>query len=66
LVCPALEQVSRLDHPGFFAHMDPPTPWVTWAAATNQNLLHRDTAPAAPQPERLGSTGPRRNSCSTP
>jgi len=22
----ALEQVSRLDHPGFFAHMDPPTP----------------------------------------
>jgi L-2,4-diaminobutyrate decarboxylase len=48
----ALEQVSRLDHPGFFAHMDPPTPWPTWAAAmwaaaVNQNLLHPDTAPAA-------------------
>ncbi|MEM8687379.1 MAG: pyridoxal-dependent decarboxylase [Pseudomonadota bacterium] len=33
---------------GWFAHMDPPTPWVTWAcqawmAALNQNLLHPDT-----------------------
>ncbi|MFD7702194.1 hypothetical protein [Streptomyces caelestis] len=32
--------------------MDPPTPWhawaaALWAAATNQNLLHPDTAPAA-------------------
>ncbi|MFF0212879.1 pyridoxal phosphate-dependent decarboxylase family protein [Streptomyces althioticus] len=48
----AFEKASRLDHPGFFAHMDPPTPWhawaaVMWAAATNQNLLHPDTAPAA-------------------
>jgi len=25
----ALGQVSRLDHPGSFAHMDPPTPWIT-------------------------------------
>ena len=38
--------------PGFFAHMDPPTPWVTWAASMwtasrNQNLLHPDTAPMA-------------------
>jgi len=54
----ALEQVSRLDHRGFFAHMDPPTPWVTWAAAmwaaaTNQNLLHPDAAPAARQLEQL-------------
>jgi L-2,4-diaminobutyrate decarboxylase len=54
----ALEQVSRLDHPGFFAHMDPPTPWMTWAtsawaAAMNQNLLHPDTAPAARQLEAL-------------
>jgi len=54
----ALEQVSRLDHPGFFAHMDSPTPWMTWAAvqwaaAMNQNLLHPDTAPAARQLEQL-------------
>ena len=54
----ALEQVSRLDHPGFFAHMDPPTPWVSWAAtmwaaSMNQNLLHPDTAPAARQLEPL-------------
>jgi L-2,4-diaminobutyrate decarboxylase len=48
----ALQAVTRLDHPGFLAHMDPPTPWVTWAAAlwaasTNQNLLHDETAPSA-------------------
>lgn len=35
-----------------FAHMDPPTPWITWAttlwnASLNQNLLHPATAPAA-------------------
>ena len=35
-----------------FAHMDPPTPWVTWAttlwnASLNQNLLHPATAPVA-------------------
>lgn len=34
------------------AHMDPPTPWITWAttqwnARLNQNLLHPATAPAA-------------------
>jgi L-2,4-diaminobutyrate decarboxylase len=54
----ALEQVSRLDHPGFFAHMDPPTPWMawaasSWAAAMNQNLLHPDTAPSARELELL-------------
>lgn len=53
----ALTEVSRLDHPGFFAHMDPPTPWMTWAtamwsAAMNQNLLHTDSGPAARQVER--------------
>jgi len=58
LAGPALEQVSRLDHRGFLAHMDPPTPWPTWAAtlwgaAVNQNLLHPDTAPAARQLEAL-------------
>jgi L-2,4-diaminobutyrate decarboxylase len=40
-----------------FAHMDPPTPWITWAAtlwnaSLNQNLLHSDTAPAARDIER--------------
>ena len=58
LAGPALEQASRLDHPGFLAHMDPPTPWMTWAAALwaaamNQNLLHPDAAPAARQLEPL-------------
>jgi L-2,4-diaminobutyrate decarboxylase len=42
----------RLDGATGFAHMDPPTPWVSWAttlwnAALNQNLLHPDTAPVA-------------------
>lgn len=39
-----------------FAHMDPPTPWVTWAttlwnASLNQNLLHPATSPIARQIE---------------
>ncbi len=55
----ALGGATRLDAPGFFAHMDPPTPWVAWAAALwaaslNQNLLHPDTAPVArPLEERV-------------
>jgi L-2,4-diaminobutyrate decarboxylase len=53
----ALTAPTRLDHPGFFAHMDPPTPWVTWAAtqwaaAMNQNLLQPDSGPAARALER--------------
>jgi L-2,4-diaminobutyrate decarboxylase len=41
-----------LDDPMSFAHMDPPTPWLTWAmtmwnARLNQNLLHPATAPVA-------------------
>jgi L-2,4-diaminobutyrate decarboxylase len=48
----ALDSSARLDAPGFIAHMDPPTPWMTWASAlwmagTNQNLLHPDAAPVA-------------------
>jgi hypothetical protein len=36
---------QRLDDPLAMAHMDPPTPWITWAttlwnASLNQNLLH--------------------------
>ena len=35
-----------------FAHMDPPTPWITWIttlwnASLNQNLLHPDVSPKA-------------------
>ena len=41
-----------------FSHMDPPTPWVTWAmtlwnASLNQNLLHPTTAPVARGVEEL-------------
>ena len=41
-----------------FAHMDPPTPWVSWAttmwnASLNQNLLHPDVAPVAIEIEQL-------------
>ena len=41
---------QRLDTPLSFAHMDPPTPWLTWAmtlwnARLNQNLLHPAAAP---------------------
>jgi len=47
-----LDGAAQLQHPGFLAHMDPPTPWVTWVtamwtAALNQNLLHDDTGVAA-------------------
>jgi L-2,4-diaminobutyrate decarboxylase len=43
---------QRLDGALAMAHMDPPTPWITWAttlwnASLNQNLLHPDTAPVA-------------------
>ena len=48
---------TRLDLPHAFAHMDPPTPWVSWAAALwnarlNQNLLHSASAPFARAAER--------------
>ena len=49
---------QRLDGPLAMAHMDPPTPWITWAttlwnASLNQNLLHPDTAPVARDLEAL-------------
>ncbi len=52
LAAPVLTGARDLGAPGFFAHMDPPTPWITWAmelwtASRNQNLLHPDTAPEA-------------------
>jgi len=48
----------RLDSELSFAHMDPPTPWLTWAMALwnarlNQNLLHPETAPVARKIEEL-------------
>ncbi len=48
---------AKLGDEAALAHMDPPTPWVTWAvtlwnAALNQNLLHPDTSPAAGDIER--------------
>ncbi|NNF79503.1 MAG: aspartate aminotransferase family protein [Rhizobiales bacterium] len=44
----SLKRAQSFQSPGWFAHMDPPTPWVTWTtqaftAAMNQNLLHPDT-----------------------
>ncbi len=47
---------ARLGEATSFAHMDPPTPWITWAmtlwnASLNQNLLHPATAPVARQME---------------
>lgn len=49
---------AHLNGPEAFAHMDPPTPWVTWAlslwnARLNQNLLHPATAPFARRAEAL-------------
>jgi L-2,4-diaminobutyrate decarboxylase len=48
---------ARLGDATSFAHMDPPTPWITWAitlwnASLNQNLLHPATAPVARQMEQ--------------
>jgi L-2,4-diaminobutyrate decarboxylase len=48
----------RLGQPLSLAHMDPPTPWITWAisiwnSALNQNLLHPATGPAAREIERI-------------
>jgi L-2,4-diaminobutyrate decarboxylase len=57
LAAAALDGSAQLHHPGYLAHMDPPTPAVTWAAAlwqaaANQNMLHPDAAPAARSLER--------------
>lgn len=62
----ALEQLAPhvlggaapLDAASSLAHMDPPTPWLTWAltlwnARLNQNLLHPSTSPFARRAEQL-------------
>jgi L-2,4-diaminobutyrate decarboxylase len=48
---------ARLGGASAVAHMDPPTPWITWAtalwnASLNQNLLHPTTAPVAREIEQ--------------
>lgn len=48
----------HLGAPDALAHMDPPTPWISWAAtlwnaSLNQNLLHPDVAPVARDLETL-------------
>lgn len=53
-----LDGAQKLDTALSFAHMDPPTPWITWAmtlwnARLNQNLLHPATAPVARDVEKL-------------
>jgi L-2,4-diaminobutyrate decarboxylase len=53
-----LDGAARLGAPASLAHMDPPTPWITWAmalwnASLNQNLLHEATSPFATQAEAL-------------
>jgi glutamate/tyrosine decarboxylase-like PLP-dependent enzyme len=52
-----LGRAARLDKSIALAHMDPPTPWITWATALwnarlNQNLLHPATAPFAIEAEK--------------
>lgn len=39
-----LRGASILSHPGFFAHMDPPTPNITWDGSTLTPAPHRATA----------------------
>ena len=51
-----LGNAARLDSPTALAHMDPPTPWITWAislwnARLNQNLLHPAVSPFAREAE---------------
>jgi glutamate/tyrosine decarboxylase-like PLP-dependent enzyme len=52
-----LDRAARLDKSNVLGHMDPPTPWITWATALwnarlNQNLLHPATAPFAIEAEK--------------
>ena len=52
-----LHGAAKLGSDTAFAHMDPPTPWITWVthcwnASLNQNLLHPDVSPVARDLER--------------
>lgn len=51
-----LGQAADLGEKTALAHMDPPTPWISWAvtqwtASLNQNLLHPATSPVATEVE---------------
>jgi glutamate/tyrosine decarboxylase-like PLP-dependent enzyme len=51
-------QAAQLGSPTSLAHMDPPTPWITWAmalwnASLNQNMLHEMTSQFATQAEAV-------------
>jgi L-2,4-diaminobutyrate decarboxylase len=51
-----LGRAAPLGSESAFAHMDPPTPWITWAltawnASVNQNLLHPALSPFAKEAE---------------
>jgi glutamate/tyrosine decarboxylase-like PLP-dependent enzyme len=53
-----LDRAAQLGSPTSQAHMDPPTPWITWAmalwnASLNQNMLHEMTSPFATRAEAL-------------
>ena len=53
-----LDKAAQLGSSTSLAHMDPPTPWITWAmalwnASLNQNMLHEMTSPFATQAETL-------------
>lgn len=53
-----LGRAAQLGSLTSLAHMDPPTPWITWAmslwnASLNQNMLHEMTSPFATQAEAL-------------
>jgi len=56
LAAPVLGRAADLGAPTALAHMDPPTPWITWAmalwnASLNQNLLHESVSPFATEAE---------------
>ncbi len=61
-----LAQAADLGGPAGFAHMDPPTPWISWAvtlwtASRNQNLLHwsipEDVGGNIPEPTIIALLG---------
>jgi L-2,4-diaminobutyrate decarboxylase len=52
-----LGRAAQLGSESAFAHMDPPTPWITWVltawnASVNQNLLHPALSPFAKEAEQ--------------
>lgn len=53
-----LKQGAKLGDDTSLAHMDPPTPWMSWVAtlynaSLNQNMLHEETAPFAKKAEDI-------------